>query len=144
MKSFWRLTRALLAGAALVVPAAAYSQAERPLQQQPARGPADERLKALYEGYYAWQLKESGTVENERGESKPADYLEHVDPATQERRASHLKGLLAQLNAIPAAQLSAEEKINADVLRTVLENSIADAKFREWEMPFNSDSSFWT
>ena len=30
------------------------------------------------------------------------------------------------------------------IFRTVLENAIADAHFRTWEMPFNSDSSFWT
>ena len=144
MTRFWGVTRVLLAGAALALPAAGHSQAAQPVQQQPTRGPADDQLKALYDGFYTWQLKESGTIQNERGENKPADYLEHVDPATQTRRAAHLQGLLAQLNAIPAAQLSAEERVNADVLRTILENSIADAKFREWEMPFNSDSSFWT
>jgi uncharacterized protein (DUF885 family) len=48
------------------------------------------------------------------------------------------------LNAIPAAQLSPDEKVNAAVFRTLLENQISDAHFRTWEMPFNSDSSFWT
>ena len=42
------------------------------------------------------------------------------------------------------AQLSAGERTNAAVLRTILENGIADAKYREWEMPANSDSNFWT
>ena len=26
----------------------------------------------------------------------------------------------------------------------MLENALAEARFRTWEMPFNSDSSFWT
>jgi uncharacterized protein (DUF885 family) len=55
-----------------------------------------------------------------------------------------MQDLLRQLNAIPAAQLSADERINAAIFRTILENNIADARFREWEMPFNSDSNFWT
>ncbi|MFL6800166.1 MAG: DUF885 domain-containing protein, partial [Sphingomicrobium sp.] len=41
-------------------------------------------------------------------------------------------------------QLSPPERINAAVFRTILENAVSDAHFRLWEMPFNSDSSFWT
>src|SRR5690606_1310761 len=41
-------------------------------------------------------------------------------------------------------QLSEGERVNAAVFRTNLEIAIADARFREWEMPFNSDSSFWS
>src|SRR5262249_28893 len=52
--------------------------------------------------------------------------------------------LLSQLNAIPEGQLSAGEQVNAAVFRTLLENGISEAHFRLWEMPFNSDSSFWT
>ena len=63
-------------------------------------------------------------------------------PSCAARRISG--DLLDQLNAIPAAQLSPDEQVNAAVFRTILENAIADARFRKWEMPFNSDSSFWT
>ena len=144
MARFWRVTHVLVAGASLALPSVSFSQSTSPAPQQATRSPADDRLKALYEGYYTWQLKESGTVENERGENKAADYLEHVDPATQARRGAYLRQLLDQLGGIPTDQLSVEERVNAAVFRTLLENSIADLKFREWEMPFNSDSSFWT
>ncbi len=108
------------------------------------RTSADARLKALYDGYAAWDAKESGNFQDLRGETKPADYLPRVDAATQQRRAAHLQDLLKQLNAIPVAQLSPPEKVNAAVFRTLLENAISDAHFRLWEMPFNSDSNFWT
>src|SRR5687768_9161509 len=110
----------------------------------PAPSAADQRLKALYDGYAEWSAKEFGYFENAKGESEQAGYLPKVDPASQLRRAAHLQGLLAQLDAIPAAQLSAAERVNAGVLRTILEAAISDAKFREWEMPANSDSNFWT
>jgi len=109
-----------------------------------AQNSADARLKTLYDDYAAWDAKESGNFQNGRGETKPADYLPRVDAATQQRRAVHLQDLLTQLNAIPAAQLSPPEKVNDAVFRTLLENAISDAHFRIWEMPFNSDSSFWT
>jgi uncharacterized protein (DUF885 family) len=134
---------ALLASVSLAIPGAAAAQTA-PAHEAAARSAADQRLKALYDGYTRWQLKESGYFEDAKGETKPADYLEQVDPATQMRRAAHLRQLLTQLNAIPAAQLSAEERVNAAVFRTILENAIADARFREWEMPLNSDSNFWT
>jgi uncharacterized protein (DUF885 family) len=70
--------------------------------------------------------------------------LPKVDAASQLRRADHMRMLLDRLNKLPADRLSPEERVNAAVFRTILENGIADARFREWEMPFNSDSSFWT
>src|SRR5207237_2310880 len=42
------------------------------------------------------------------------------------------------------AQLSPEEQINYDVYRRGIENFVADQKFRDYEMPANSDSAFWT
>ena len=129
----------LLAAAAL--PAAAQQPAPVPA---PAPTSADQRLKVLYEAYAEWSAKEFGYFENAKGESEQAGYLPKVDPASNLRRAAHLQNLLAQLDAIPVAQLSASERVNAGVLRTILEAAISDAKFREWEMPANSDSNYWT
>ena len=102
----------------------------------------DERITA----YLLEELteQESEQFEDARGETKPTAHLPHVDEASQLRRAAHLKQLLDQLNAIPPQQLSAAEQVNAAVFRTILENGIGEARFRQWEMPFNSDSSFWT
>ena len=133
------LGAALLASSATGTPASAAAPAK-----PAARISADARLKALYDGYAAWDSKETGSFENARGEIESAAYLPRVDEASQLRRAAHLQELLTQLNAIPASHLSADEKVNAEIFRTVLENAISDAHFRTWEMPFNSDSSFWT
>jgi uncharacterized protein (DUF885 family) len=133
----------LLAGVALTAPVAVQAQSA-PAAIQPAPGAADLKLRELYDGYSAWDAKESEYFEDSRGETKATSHLPHVDAASQLRRAEHLRRLLDQLNAIPAQQLSGEETVNAAIFRTILENSIADARFREWEMPFNSDSSFWT
>ena len=109
-----------------------------------AQSSADARLKALYNGYSAWDAKESEYFLDSQGEVKPTAHLVHVDAASQLRRAEHFRQLLQQLSAIPAGQLSADEQVNAAVFRTLLENNISEAHFRLWEMPFNSDSSFWT
>jgi uncharacterized protein (DUF885 family) len=105
---------------------------------------ADASLKALYEAYADWDQKESGFFPDSKGENQSAAYLPKVDPATQDAQARYEQGLLDKLNAIPAASLSPGEKVNAAVLRAILEAAVADAKFHNWEMPANSDSNFWT
>jgi uncharacterized protein (DUF885 family) len=110
----------------------------------PSPTSADARLRALYEAYADWDQKESGFFIDSKGENQDAAYLPKVDPATQLARARFQQNLLEQLNAVPAAGLSPGERINAGVLRAILEAAIADAKFRDWEMPANSDSNFWT
>ena len=115
--------------------------------QPPVTAPAtsaDARLKALYEGYADWDQKQSGFFVDAKGENQSAGYLPKVDPATQLARAKFEQDLLDQLNAIPVASLSPGEKVNADVLRAILEAAVTDAKFHDWEMPANSDSNFWT
>lgn len=105
---------------------------------------ADARLRALYETYADWDQKESGFFPDSKGENQSAGYLPKVDPATQIARAKYEQGLLDQLNAIPVVDLSPPEKVNAAVLREILQDAVTDAIFRDWEMPANSDSNFWT
>ena len=139
-----RVAYFLMGGAALLAPTAGYSRPASTAAVRPAASAADIRLRALYNGYAAWDAKESEQFEDSRGETKPTAHLPRVDETDQLRRAAHLRDLLDQLTAIPAQQLSPEEQVNAAVFRTILENAIGEARFRLWEMPFNSDSSFWT
>ena len=137
MKLLLCIGAAVLGTSALAAPAPA-------APRKAAHSSADARLKALYDAYSLWDETESGAIDNSRGEVESAGYLPHVDAASQLRREAHIKRVLAQLNAIPAKQLSSAEQVNAAVFRTMLENQLIEYKFRTWEMPFNSDSSFWT
>lgn len=105
---------------------------------------ADQQLRALYEADWSWSMNERGWAEDGEGGYISADRLPRVDAATQQRRAEHWRKMLAELDRIPLDQLSDEERVNAAVFRTNLEHALIDARFRAWEMPFNSDSSFWT
>jgi uncharacterized protein (DUF885 family) len=133
------LLSAALCGA--VTPALA-----QPKPSSPTAAPqsADARLKALYQAYSAWAQKEGGYFEDSKGENQLAGHLPKVDPATQESWARFEQNMLDQLNAIPSNSLSPDERVNAGVLRAILEAAVTDAKFRDWEMPANSDSNFWT
>src|SRR5689334_14896006 len=137
MRNHTILLSAALWGAA--VPALAQPQPAPPAAQS-----ADARLKALYEAYSDWSEKEGGYFEDSKGENHLAGYLQKVDPATQLSWARFEQNMLDQLNAIPTNSLSPDQRVNAGVLRAILEAAVADPKFRDWEMPANSDSNFWT
>jgi uncharacterized protein (DUF885 family) len=140
MRSTLSIPLLLAAAAAVGIPSAvAHAQPPRT-----AASTADARLKALYEAYADWEQKEGGYFVDAKGENQQAGYLPRVDPATQLARARFQQQMLERLNAIPAKSLSPDERVNAGVLRAILEAATADAKFRDWEMPANSDSNFWT
>jgi uncharacterized protein (DUF885 family) len=51
---------------------------------------------------------------------------------------------MAALNAIPRAKLSPTDQENYDVYKPQLAALITSQKFRDYEMPVNSDTTFWT
>src|SRR4030095_6894885 len=103
---------------------------------------ADEQLRAIYTEEWKWRLEQFPGLE---GVEKPVpDRLPKVDPATQEMRLRYWQDVLHKLDDVSRVQLSPEEQINYDVYRPEIENFVADQKFRDYEMPANSDSAFWT
>ncbi len=103
--------------------------------------PADTQLKSLYTSEWAWRIAE---FQDDEDNSLPVPaHLPRVDAATQAAHLAHWQETLTKLNKIPTGLLSLKEQINAQVYRFQLENLIASEKFRDFEMPANSDSSFW-
>ncbi|MCO8030894.1 DUF885 family protein, partial [Brevundimonas diminuta] len=124
------------------VPAAAFAAEASPSAAQMQQAGA--RLKALYEAETETSMARTGRVKGADGEYGPADRLADVSPAAQQQRLTYVRELLQQLDGISLDELSDEDRINAAVFRTNLEHALIDGQARQWEMPFNSDSSFWT
>src|SRR5271169_5113935 len=103
---------------------------------------ADARLRTLYSDEWKW--REEQFPDSEDAGKKIADHLPKVDPASQELRLKMWQEVLAKLDAIPRAELSAAEQLNYDVYHPQIEVLIADQKFRGFEMPANADTTFWT
>ncbi|MFN6934003.1 MAG: DUF885 domain-containing protein [Tsuneonella sp.] len=115
-----------------------------PLSAQANAGTADAALQALYGEYWDWQVAETGAIESADGELDPGATIPSATPAAHRARASAAAAFRARLDAIDSAALSPAEKVNAAVLRAVLTETIEDARYSEWEMPFDSDSNFWS
>jgi uncharacterized protein (DUF885 family) len=108
-------------------------------------GPADDRFKALYEKEWAWRQDQFPGQDDEDRESKPTDNrLTDVGADAQATRLTYWQDVLKQLDAIPVGELSADNKVNLAIYRPQIENFVASIRFRDYEMPFNSDSQFWS
>jgi len=117
-----------------------------PLQAQTAAAQsADDRFKAIYSAEWTWRQQQFPGMESEdREASAHDDHLPAVDAKTQAERLAYWTRVLHDVDAIPRAELSPENRINLAVYRPQIENFAAGIRFREYEMPFNSDSQFWS
>jgi uncharacterized protein (DUF885 family) len=104
--------------------------------------PVDARLRAIYAEEWKW--REEQFADNEDTQKPIRDHLPKVDPATQAMRLRTWQEVLHKLDSIPRAQLSTAEQLNYDIYRPQIEALIANQQFRDYEMPANSDSAFWT
>ncbi|KWV13606.1 DUF885 domain-containing protein [Xanthomonas translucens] len=109
-----------------------------------ASSDAGARFKALYLREWTWRQQQSAGADDEDSQGQAADHLPKVDPATQNLRTAYWQQVLRELEAIDPAQLSAQDQVNYQVYRQQLQVLLDQQHFRAWEMPFNSDSAFWS
>ena len=110
--------------------------------QQSSRHAADERLRTIYTSEWKWRTEQ--LPGNEDGTLPIADHLPKMDPATQAMRLQYWQDTLRRVEAIPRESLSPPEQVNQDIYREQLAVLIDRQRFRDFEMPANSDSAFWT
>lgn len=104
---------------------------------------ADDAFKSIYEKEWAWRNGQAGILTS--GEAQPGDgRLDTVDAASQDKRLAYWKDVLAQLDRIDPKALSDGERINFAIYREQIRNLAAAQTFKQWQMPFNSDSAFWS
>lgn len=109
----------------------------------PAATDMDARFTAIASTEWAWRTGQAGISAS--GEDQPDNgRLDDVGAASQQQRLDYWKKVLAQLDAIRVAQLTPANRANYAVYREQIRNFIADQKFKQWQMPFNSDSAFWS
>ena len=129
MKHTTRMTWLALAALTLAAPAWAQD--------------ATARFRRIYEQEWAWRTGQAGI--SNAGEAQPSNArLDDVDAASQQRRLDMWQKTLDDLGAIDPKQLGAEDRINYAVYRAQIQNLLAAQRFKQWQMPFNSDSAFWS
>lgn len=115
------------------------------LAEAPAQDSADAQFKALYSAEWTWRQQQFPGLDSEDREAGAADIrLPSVDAKSQATRLAYWDGVLKRLATIKPAELSAENQINYAVYLPQIENLAASIRLRDYEMPFNSDSQFWS
>lgn len=116
------------------------------LSATPQPSAMDQRFTAIHEAEWDWNkaFDPAEVHENEAGESVGSRAWPRVDPASQAERLAYLKGVMAKLDAIDPASLSAEERVNLGIYRENVAVRISQIEFREYEKPLNADTTFWT
>lgn len=109
-----------------------------------ATTPSDTAFRAIYAKEWAWREAEFGIPADEDDEGGiDLPRMPDVGPEAQARRLAVWEGVLRELARIDPAALSPADRIDYAVYRPQVENLAASIAFRDYEMPFNADSSFW-
>ena len=103
---------------------------------------ANSRFEALYTKEWKWRQEQF--ADDEDSQKPLTDHLPKVDPAAQEARLKYWEDVLTKLDAIARGELSAEHQVNYDIYKPQLQVLIANQRFRDFEMPANADTTFWT
>ncbi|WP_081418053.1 DUF885 family protein [Stenotrophomonas panacihumi] len=109
-----------------------------------AESKADAQFRAIYEKEWKWRQAETGQADEDSDTTGDNPRLPDVSPAAQQARLKVWDDVLAQLDKLDAAKLSPANQVNLQIYRPQVENLAAEVRFKLYEMPFNSDSSFWS
>jgi len=127
----------------LLVACATVSTTPGASRPQAFAGEADAVFAAIYEKEWDWRRHQTSEDEDSPGTTR-RNRLPDVDEATQQARLRVWNDVLEQLDGIDLEALSAANRINYAIYRAQIENLAAEVKFGLHQMPFNSDSSFWS
>ena len=132
--------RSLVLACCLSLPIAAHAA------KPPASTLVDTKFEAIYKAEWDWRTRQAPSWDEDSDNSgrTPSTMLADVGPAAQAKRLAYLDGVLKQLDGIDASKLSAANQVNFAVYRPQLQHMAAELRTRDYEMPFNADSSFWS
>jgi uncharacterized protein (DUF885 family) len=111
------------------------------LAQPAAAAPADE-FKTLQDQYWAEALRSNPTLASSVGVGDYDRQLAPLSLAELDRQAAVAAQFLARLQAIPADQLSAADRTNAAILRTLLSEQVEFNRFGQRQMLYSILGSY--
>lgn len=106
-----------------------------------AQDPA-ERLHALFDEAWAFQLEEDPLLATRVGEHRYNDRLPSVTVADHERRLAAQEAFLERLRAIDREALGREDRISYDIFERLLRDNVSELRYRGYLMPITNRSGF--
>ncbi len=90
------------------------------------------RLHALFEADWEWRLADDPVMASLLGDRRFNARWRDLSPAAQARRVSHARAMLRAVDAIPKAELTAEDRLNAELFRREWRLWTEEQRFR-WD-----------
>ena len=105
--------------------------------------PCAAALAQLFADERAFAWREDPLAATSEGVRAYDDRLPSVTPEAQTRRQAADDDFLRRLHGIDRAGLSAEDQVSYDLFEFMVAGRVTLAQYREWRLPFNSDSGFF-
>lgn len=104
---------------------------------------ADVQFKKIYTQEWSWRQAQK-LEDSEDDDSTAKGSLPRVNLKAQDARLKYWTEVIAKLDAIAPASLSADERIDYAVYRAQVAALLANQQYREYEKPLNADTAFWS
>jgi YVTN family beta-propeller protein len=105
---------------------------------------ATAHFQALYAREWAWREQQFAGEDDEDQTRMPADHLPNVGAAAQAEREKYWAQVMTELGTIDENALGAADQVNYEVYQRQIAVLLENQRVKEWQMPLNSDTSFWT
>ena len=101
-----------------------------------------ERLHALFEDAWAFELRENPLRTTSVGHHENDHLLPSVSTEDETRRAEARGGFLERLRTIDRSQLAPADRISYDMFERELADALSEFVFQSFQVPINADSGF--
>ncbi|HVN34122.1 MAG TPA: DUF885 domain-containing protein [Casimicrobiaceae bacterium] len=101
-------------------------------------------LAQLFSEERAFAWREDPLTATAEGVRTYDNRLPSVTPDAQARRLAADEDFLRRLHDIDRASLNKQEGISYDIFEFMVASRVTSAQYREWRLPFNSDSGFFS
>lgn len=100
--------------------------------------PRAESLRVVLDEHVEWLMREYPELASRRGDERYNDRLTDVSPAASDRRAREKGERLARLRALPRADFTEEDHLDADLLIYELDLDMSGVPLHFEQMPLNA------
>lgn len=101
-------------------------------------------LRALFHEEWEAHLRDDPLFATITGDKRYNDRLPEASEARYERRADGLRGFLHRLESIERGQLSAEDRLNAEVFRRLKQDALREIEYGTYLMPIGRMGGYHT
>jgi len=101
-------------------------------------------LTRLFQDERAFVYREDPLSATNAGIRDYDDRLPSVTPEANARQLNENEAFLTRLGAINRAELSHQEQVSYDLFQFMVGERVRFARYRDWRLPFNSDSGFYS